>query len=122
MRKEMAQLNRAWQERGLPACGMRIGIHTGSLVAGSLGSLDRQEYTVIGDSVNTASRLESFDKDSTDLHLRDDGCRILISDATGALLNNAFRLHAVGTMSLKGKSEKVTIHAVLGESGPSAKG
>jgi adenylate cyclase len=115
MRNEMETLNQIWQKRGLPDCGMRIGIHTGELVAGSLGSVDRQEYTVIGDSVNTASRLESFDKDSTDLHLRDDRCRILISEATRALLGDSFQFHAVGTMSLKGKSEKVTIYAVVGQ-------
>jgi adenylate cyclase len=113
MREEMEKLNELWQQRGLPACSTRIGIHTGPLVAGSLGSLDRQEYTVIGDSVNTASRLESFGKDSDDPHLRDDKCRILISEATRALLGEQFKLHAVGTMSLKGKSEKVMIFAVL---------
>jgi adenylate cyclase len=122
MRKEMEQLNVLWQQRGLPPCGMRIGIHTGGLVAGSLGSLGRNNYTVIGDSVNTASRLESFGKDSTDPHLSDDGCRILISGATKELLDNAFQFHEVGTMSLKGKSEKVMIYAVLGESDSKTKG
>ena len=114
MREEMDKLNVLWKERGLPACSTRIGIHTGPLVAGSLGSLDRQEYTVIGDSVNTASRLESFGKDSTDPNLADDKCRILISEATRVLLGEEFQLHQVGTMSLKGKSEKVMIFAVLG--------
>jgi len=118
----MEQLNVVWQKRGLPVCSTRIGIHTGSLVAGSLGSLDRQEYTVIGDSVNTASRLESFSKDSADPHLRDDQCRILISEATGELLDGKFELHPVGAMSLKGKSEKVMIHAVGGEIGGETKG
>jgi adenylate cyclase len=122
MRKEMEDLNLAWVQRGLPACSTRIGIHTGSVVAGSLGSLDRQEYTVIGDNVNTASRLESFGKDSEDPYLRDDDkCRILISGPTQALLDGAFKLHEVGTMSLKGKAEKVMIYAVLGESKPEPK-
>ena len=114
MREEMDKLNVLWKERGLPVCSTRIGIHTGPLVAGSLGSLDRQEYTVIGDSVNTASRLESFGKDSMDPNLADDKCRILISEATRVFLGQEFQLHQVGTMSLKGKSEKVMIFAVLG--------
>jgi adenylate cyclase len=122
MRKEMEKLNVVWQQRGLPLCGMRIGIHTGGLVAGSLGSLDRQEYTVIGDSVNTASRLESFGKDSNDPHLNDDKCRILISEATRVLLDEQYQLHPVGTMSLKGKSEKVIIHAVLNEANSKPEG
>jgi adenylate cyclase len=113
MAQEMEKLNALWQQRGLPKCSTRIGIHTGPLVAGSLGSLDRQEYTVIGDSVNTASRLESFGKDSTDPNLSDEGCRILISDATRNMLGDEFHVLPVGTMSLKGKSEKVMLYRVV---------
>ena len=113
MRREMDTLNARWQERGLPVCSTRVGIHTGPLVAGSLGSVERYEYTVIGDSVNTASRLESFEKDSADPNLRDDKCRILISEATRLYLSDEFDLVPVGTISLKGKSEKVTVYRVL---------
>jgi adenylate cyclase len=109
MAQEMERLNARWKERGWPECKMRVGIHTGPLIAGSLGSADRQEYTVIGDSVNTASRLESFDKE---VH-GEDVCRILVSEATRALLGDEFQMEPVGTMSLKGKAEKVTIHRVV---------
>ena len=111
MRKEMERLNAEWKLRNMPVCSMRIGIHTGPLVAGSLGSVERQEYTVIGDAVNTASRLESFDKDSDSA---DSVCRILISEATKALLAEEFELSLLGTMSLKNKTEKVIIHRVVG--------
>ncbi len=113
MADEMRKLNIHWLERSLPVCSMRIGIHTGPLVAGSLGSMERQEYTVIGDSVNTASRLESFEKDSTDPNLYDDNCRILISDATRLYLGAEFDLVTVGAINLKGKSEKVSVYRVL---------
>jgi adenylate cyclase len=112
MGRKLIELNAHWRERGLPTCGMRIGIHTGALVAGSLGSVDRQEYTVIGDSVNTASRLESFDKQWVDPEMPGNPCRVLISDATHRLLGSEFQTLRVGTMTLKNKKEPVTIHRV----------
>jgi adenylate cyclase len=111
----MEQLNARWKEQGLPRCGMRVGIHTGPLVAGSLGSAERQEYTVIGDSVNTASRLESFDKTWVDPGTAGGSCRILISEATRELLGGQFETKEVGTMILKNKSEAVMIHVVVAE-------
>jgi adenylate cyclase len=111
----MGELNAEWKERGLPLSGMRVGIHTGPLVAGSLGSSERQEYTVIGDSVNTAARLESFSLDYAGPESRDPGnrCRILISEATHRLLGGEFQTREVGGMILKNKNEPVTIHAVI---------
>jgi adenylate cyclase len=112
MREKMIELNVLWEKRGLPCCGMRIGIHTGSLVAGSLGSADRQEYTVIGDSVNTASRLESYDKNWEDADSPRSPCRILISEATFSLVQDIVQTRRVGTILLKNKKEPVTVYSV----------
>jgi adenylate cyclase len=113
MSKEMERLNAEWKERGLPACTMRVGIHTGQLVAGSLGSTERQEYTVIGDSVNTASRLESFDREGETMMIPRGICRILVSEATQSLLGEEFRTLPIGEMNLKGKGQSVGIFCVL---------
>jgi len=113
MEKEMHLLNAHWQERGLPEVGMRIGIHTGPAVAGALGSSQRMKYTTIGDTINTASRLESYDKDLGKEAL----CRILIGESTLRYLGPGFRTERIGEVSLKGKEEKITIHRVLGEDG-----
>jgi adenylate cyclase len=113
MGKEMERLNVEWKERGLPPCTMRVGIHTGQLVAGSLGSAERQEYTVIGDSVNTASRLESFDKEGETMIIPRGDCRILVSEATQTLLGDEFRTLPIGEMNLKGKGQSVRIFCVL---------
>ena len=123
MRIKLDELNAQWKARGLPETGMRIGIHTGPLVAGSLGSSDRQEYTVIGDTVNTASRLESFRPATASPGFPDADarCRILISDATHQLLGNEFPTREVGSIALKNRKEPVTIHAVItGTSEPRA--
>jgi adenylate cyclase len=113
MGKEMERLSVEWKARGLPACSMRVGIHTGTLVAGSLGSAERQEYTVIGDSVNTASRLESFDKEGETMIIPRGLCRILVSEATNSLLGEEFRTLPIGEMNLKGKGQSVRIFCVL---------
>jgi adenylate cyclase len=111
MEKEMSRLNSIWCEKGLPAMGTRIGIFTGPVVAGLLGNSQRLKYTTIGDTVNTASRLESFDKEIG----KDAPCRILIGNTTLQFLGDSFLTERIGEVSLKGKDEKVSIHRVLGE-------
>lgn len=110
MREALLDLQNQWDARGLPVLRMRVGIYTGPLVAGTLGGRERQEYTVLGDTVNTASRLEGYDK-SLEPH---NPCRILIGDATLAYLGERFLTRRVGTVKLKGKVTPITIYLVQG--------
>jgi adenylate cyclase len=111
MQKEMQRLNKLWSEKGHPEMGIRIGLFTGPVVGGLLGSSQRLKYTTIGDSVNIASRLESFDKDVAS----DSLCRILIGDSTLQCLDNRYTTEVIGEVNLKGKNEKIIVHRVLGE-------
>ncbi|NEQ78616.1 MAG: adenylate/guanylate cyclase domain-containing protein [Okeania sp. SIO2C9] len=88
---------------------MRIGIFTGPIIAGSLGGKNRLEYGVIGDSVNTASRLESCLKDHQCTN-----CRILIGEETLVHLKGKFKVESWGALSLKGKQQMVNVYRVLG--------
>ncbi len=109
MRAAIERLQSQWEAQGLPCVRMRVGIFTGGLIAGSLGGIKRQEYTVIGDTVNTASRLESFDKNLD----TNNPCRVLIGDATLHYLGNQFVTDCVGAVALKGKHSQIIIHRVL---------
>jgi adenylate cyclase len=111
MEKEMFRLNAEWKEKGHPEVGIRIGIFTGPVVGGLLGSSQRLKYTTIGDTVNIASRLESYDKEVG----RDSLCRILIGESTLQCLGSRYRTEEIGAVSLKGKNERIIVHRVLEE-------
>lgn len=110
MRHEMMRLTEQWQAQGFPLIRMRVGIFTGPVMVGSLGSVERQEYAVLGDTVNTASRLESFDKDIEPDNL----CRILIGESTLKLIvGHLFQTEPVGEVKLKGKQTQITLYRVI---------
>jgi len=115
MEKRMVALNDAMAVQGQQPLRMRIGIHTGPVVAGSLGSAERMKYTTIGDTVNTAARLESFDKDLAIPEVGNRPCRILISEATLKRVKDWVEVKKVGELSLKGKAERIEAYCVLAE-------
>ncbi len=113
MARELTALNRRWQAQQLPMIGMRIGIHTGPVIAGSTGGTERLEYNVHGDTVNIASRLETFDKHVFLPDLLHDPCRILIGEATQHYLNHEFLTQSIGTVRLKGKEQGVSVYRII---------
>ncbi len=114
MRESLESLNRKWENTGRAVVSMRVGIHTGPLVAGNIGSAERMEYTVIGDTVNTASRLESYLKELKEPEGIREHCRILISEATCILIGDEFITEKVGQIQVKGKEERLTVYRLLG--------
>jgi adenylate cyclase len=114
MERELHRLNEKWKENGIPSMGMRIGIHTGPVVAGLLGSSKRLKYTTLGDTVNTASRLESLDKCIG----KELSCRILISEDTKKHLGSLYCTERVGEMHLKGKEKQIAVHRIVGMTAP----
>jgi adenylate cyclase len=114
MGRTLEALNRRWAAAGRPTTAMRIGIFTGPVVAGTFGSAERSEYMVVGDTVNTASRLETLDKDAFAAEAGPHPWRILIGEATQERLGSGFDAVPVGAVHLKGKAHPVRAYRVLG--------
>ena len=107
-------MNRDWEAAGLPRISMRVGIATGEVVAGCLGSTKRMKFTTLGDIVNTAARLETYGKDDPNVTAVDSISRVLISEETARRIGDGFITKAVGALKLKGKAAEVTVHRVEG--------
>lgn len=100
----LGRLNAAWAARGMPTLAIGIGVNSGEMIAGNIGSSAIMSYTVIGDAVNLGARLESLNKDY--------GTTILISEATRARLTIPVPTREIGAVTVKGKTTAVIVHAV----------
>ena len=112
MIEQLQALNVKWAAEGKEALDIGIGINTGPMIAGNIGSDQIMSYTVIGDSVNLGSRLESLNKQY--------GTRIIISDATRSCLTGAYTFRPLGDVVVKGKSKPVAIFEVVDRGGRSS--
>jgi adenylate cyclase len=100
---EMGTLNRKWREEGLNEFSTRIGIHTGMVIAGVLGSSDRLSYTALGDVINVASRIEGINKQL--------GTRTLISEATFAGLQGRLSARRIEErVELRGRQTRMVLY------------
>ena len=103
---ELGRLNERWAAEGRPPLDIGIGVNTGPMIAGNIGSEAIMSYTVIGDAVNLGARLESLNKQY--------GTRIIISEATRQQLKRRYTLRPLGDVVVKGKSQAVSIYEVVG--------
>ncbi len=109
MQKRLEVLRPKWKKEGKPRMDVRVGINTGIMIVGNMGGKDRFDYTVIGDSVNLASRLEGANKQYKS--------NIMISDFTYAHVKGKVIVRELDLIQVKGKTEPVKVYELLGPIG-----
>jgi adenylate cyclase len=105
MLDRLAVLNEAWEREGKPHLSIRIGINTGPMVVGNMGSRGKFAYTVIGDSVNVASRLEGAN--------REYHTRIMVTEQTYRLVEKEIEGRMLDRITVRGRSEPVVVYELL---------
>ncbi|MBY0450498.1 MAG: adenylate/guanylate cyclase domain-containing protein [Cyanobacteria bacterium] len=104
MRHVLKQMNQRWKQQGYPTLDIGIGINTGLVFVGNIGSLMKMDYTIIGDNVNLAARLEQLNKTFK--------TQIIISEATHQLVKEVIQSKFLGNVSIRGKQQSVTVYEV----------
>ncbi len=106
MVRALQRINRDHARTGVPMINIGIGVGTGEVLAGSIGSPKRMEYTVIGDSVNVAARLEQANKYY--------GTKVLLCESTAAKLGGSYPLREIDLLQLRNRDEPLAIYESLG--------
>ncbi len=105
MQKELVKLNKKLIAEGLPEINIGIGINSGEALVGNMGSEQRFDYSVIGDAVNLASRLESSSKTL--------GKTLVIGEGTRETIEKHFKFTYIDSITVKGKTEKIKVYTIL---------
>jgi len=106
MQKRLSELREKWRQEGKPELKMRIGLSTGPAVVGNMGSRNRMDYTMMGDTVNTAARLEGVNKIY--------GIYTLVCETTFKKANQRIWGREIDSINVVGKAEPVTVYQVIG--------
>lgn len=104
MRRDITAINEERERKGEPTIGYGVGINTGDVVLGAIGLPERSDYTAMGDTVNTAARMESLTKE-----LRAD---VVLSEATERALGGSVALRSLGAASVKGRSAPIRVFSL----------
>jgi adenylate cyclase len=108
-RERLAELRREWEAKDLPLLLTRFGLHTGEVIVGNIGSTDRLTYTILGDAVNLAARLEGANKSY--------GTFTLVSEAFKDAVGEGYEWRWVDRVAVKGRAEAVDVFEPLGREG-----
>jgi adenylate cyclase len=106
MQARLKELHMKWKKENKPLLKCRIGINTGTMIVGNMGSKERFDYTVMGDSVNLGARLESANKSY--------GSRILIGETTYQMAKDEILARKLDLIQVKGKGQPVLVYQLLG--------
>ena len=106
MQKKVVELNAQWSLEGIQGFRIGIGINTGDVVIGNIGSERRMEYSAIGDTVNTAARLEALNKEY--------GTSLLISETTYKAVSKLVQVRFISTETLRGRVSPIGVYEVTG--------
>jgi adenylate cyclase len=116
MQAALRRLNERWQAEERPSLAMGVAVHTGEAFAGNVGSPRRKKYSVMGDTVNTTSRIEGLNRELS--------TAILITGATLAAVKERVLVKDRGAIPVKGRTQPVEVYELVGlaETGPAASG
>ncbi|HTM21675.1 MAG TPA: adenylate/guanylate cyclase domain-containing protein [Kofleriaceae bacterium] len=107
MMAALVPLNQRWKERGMPVIAIGIGVNTGPMSVGNMGSAARFDYTVMGDAVNLGARLEALTKEYR--------CGVLLGEGTAEAVRGEFALREIDLVRVMGRERPVRVHELVGE-------